>query len=302
MWRWAGFAVSLALVGLLLTSAAAKPPSCRPKPRCPPPTPTATVTPTATPTPTPSPTGWPDASNTGVPTGTQLTPSGTLNVTVTGAVINGRDITGSVTVNAPNVTIRNSRIRGGDFFLVRSNSTGLLIEDSEIIGDFSVCHVGIGSSNVTVRRTEFTGCENGMDMSNGGPLTVEDNWIHDLTVGGGAHTDGIQIGQGAHDLTIRHNTINPQSSGSPASTSAIIMWNEGDPQNTRVRIEHNQLDGSHAAVALYCPRQPASAIYINQNRLVRGVYGYTDACTGSHVTEFLGNVDDVTGLPVLGGS
>ena len=67
----------------------------------------------------------PDANNTGVPPGTNLTPSGSMTITAAGAVISGRAITGAVTVDAPNVTIRNSRIVSNDFMAIRSNSTGL---------------------------------------------------------------------------------------------------------------------------------------------------------------------------------
>src|SRR5262249_23250151 len=86
----------------------------------PPPSPAATPTPspTATPTPTPSPSGWPDASNTGVPAGTTLTPSGSLTITQAGAVIDALDVTGSVTVDAPNVTIKRTRIRSNAFRVI----------------------------------------------------------------------------------------------------------------------------------------------------------------------------------------
>jgi hypothetical protein len=252
------------------------------------------------PAPTPPPSGFPSASTTGVPVGKTLTPSGPLNITAAGTVIDGV-VAPHVIVNAPNVTIRNSRISSSAVWLVDNNSTGLVVEDSEIVGQGS-CHVGLGSNNFTVRRTEFTACENGMDIGTTGNVIVEDNWIHDLYTGGGAHTDGIQIGQGAHDLIIRRNHISPQDSGAPSSTAAIIMWTQANPQNTRVRIENNLLDGSHASVALYAPRMPASNIYINGNRFRRGVYGYADSVrVPSTVTEFNGNVDDVTGAPVRAG-
>ena len=59
----------------------------------------------------------------------------------------------------------------------------------------------------------------------------------------------------------------------------------------------NRLDGDGSPpYALYRPRQQASGIYINDNRMVRGVYGYTDSCVlGQTATEFSGNVDDATG-------
>jgi hypothetical protein len=249
-------------------------------------------------TPSPSQSGFPDASNTGVPPGTTLTRTGALNITQAGAVIDGVDAP-SVEVNAPNVTIRNSRIHSRSAWLVQNKSTGLVIEDSEVDGEGSNS-MSIGSSNFTLRRVEITGSENGMDIGAAGNVTVEDCYIHDLTTSGGAHTDGAQFGEGAHDILFRHNWISPspQDGGSPPATSAIIMWDEGGTQNTRVRIEDNVLDGSHASVALYAPRQPASDIYINGNRMRRGV-GYTNGVDVPRtVTEFHGNVDHDSGKPV----
>ena len=77
-------------------------------------------------------------------------------ITAAGAVISARAITGSVTVDAPNVTIRNSRIVSNDFMAIRSNSTGLVVEDSEILDGPDTgqnnCHNGIGFGGYTVRR------------------------------------------------------------------------------------------------------------------------------------------------------
>jgi hypothetical protein len=252
-------------------------------------------TPTPSPTPSPSPSGFPDASDTGVPDGTTLTPSGGLTINTAGAVIDARDISGPVIVNAPNVTITRSRIRTSASWGVDNNSTGLVIQDSEING-LGSNNTGIGSGNYTLRRVEITGSENGCDIGGAGTVTIEDSYIHDLTTANGAHTDGCQLGEGAHDVLFRHNTISPQDTGTPGSTSAIIMWDETGTQNTRVRIENNLLDGSHASYAVYSPRQPATDIYINNNRFLSGVYGYTSGVNvPTTVTQFTGNTDNGTG-------
>jgi hypothetical protein len=56
--------------------------------------------------------GYPDpnAGNVGVPAGTTLTASGSITVTTPGTVIDGKDITGTVTVSADDVTIRDTRV------------------------------------------------------------------------------------------------------------------------------------------------------------------------------------------------
>ena len=76
---------------------------------------------------------------------------------------------------------------------------------------------------------------------------------------------------------IRHNNIDPVP-GTQGATSAIIMHTGDDPQNHDVWIEDNRLDGGGSSVALYCPRLPAQRIYVNRNRMLRGVFGsYTDS-------------------------
>ena len=225
-----------------------------------------------------------------------------MTISTAGTVVDGRDITGSVTVNAPNVTIRNSRVRGNAFQLVASNSTGLVVQDSELINRPVAgqpnCHNAIGFGNYTARRVESTGCENGADMSDGNAV-LQDSYIHDLDLVGpswvfgtaGPHTDGVQLVTGGN-VRIVHNNI---SLGGPGGTSGVIAHLAADD----VRIEDNRIDGRGASYALYAPRTAKTAWHVNRNRMLRGVGGYT-ACVkpGNTVTEFAGNVDDGTGAAI----
>ena len=230
---------------------------------------------------------FPDASNTGVPAGKTLKPSSGITVTQDGTVIDGVDAPW-IEVQAANVTIRNSRLSGCDICIVNS-STGLVVEDVTIEGADGT---GILFGNYTARRVDVSGNENGFNV--GDNTTVVDSWVHDLDASGDNHTDGIQSsGGGAGNVVIRHNNIE----GAPGSNAAIIMHTGGDPQNHDWRIENNRLTDPH--VALYCPRAAASNIYIVNNRFDRmGTGYYTDSCSGTHVTEFAGNVDDGSGAPL----
>jgi hypothetical protein len=276
--------------------------------RTPTPTPTSTPTPTptSTPTPTPTPGGYPNAGNTGVPAGTTLTPSGRITVTKAGTVISGLDVSAQgqspvIAIAAPNVTIRNTRVRGNAMALIQNDSTGLVVEDSELINapvaGQANCHNGIGTGNYTVRRLEITGCENGAETFKGN-VVIESAWIHDLDLIGPSwvfgnaqpHTDGIQL-NGASNVVIRNNTIDPLPPGKTGGTSAIIGFNGGD----NVRIEGNLIDGGGSSYAIYAPRTAKSAWFIDSNLMGRGLYGYT-ACVklGNTVTSFAGNLDATT--------
>ena len=247
---------------------------------------------------------YPDASCTGVPPGTTLTPSGGLTLSTPGTVINALDITGNIVVNAPNVTIRNTRIHSNSMWVIDNNSTGLVVEDSEIINrpvsGQNNCHNGIGSNNFTVRRTEITGCENAANFG-GDNIVFEDNYVHDLdnigpsyVWGNGPHTDGIQMEPGSDNIVVRHNYIDPiGKTFGDGGTSAIIMGVNGSQNN--VRIEDNYLDGRNSSYALYMPRQQSQGNVVSRNKMQRGTYGYT-ACVKLGVTtaEFNDNRDATT--------
>jgi hypothetical protein len=275
----------------------------RPKRRCSksPPAPRSAPSP-APPGESPTPPGGrPDASNTGVPAGVTLTQvtADPLRITQAGTVVSGREFLGKVEVAAPNVTIRNSRFRDDGWWQVHSQSTGLVIEDSEFIGTVP-CHNSIGYGNFTVRRSEFTGCENAADVGDGN-VVFADSWVHDLETEvahpdspfDSPHTDGIQ----GVDLNVRitHNTIDPVAGG--GGTSAIIMNTNGAGRD--VWIEDNYLDGRGTSYALYANRQPSTNVNINRNQMVRGAFGYT-ACMrpGVTVTQFNDNRDATTGAGI----
>jgi hypothetical protein len=61
--------------------------------------------------------GFPDATNTGANCA-GLAPSGPVTVTRDGAVVEGRNITGSITVQASDVTIRNDCVTSSDLYPV----------------------------------------------------------------------------------------------------------------------------------------------------------------------------------------
>lgn len=263
--------------------------------------------PTSPPPPPPS-TGFPDASNTGVPAGTTLTAyAGPSNITAANTVISGKTM-GSIQVSAPGVTIRNSRINGTVTVDDRSftdQQTPLLIEDSEI-----VCQggggTGVEESDFIVRRVEITKCENGFSINQN--ALIEDSYIHDLYNSSAAHADGAQLSFGhwngssypccARDVTFRHNTMYGMGDGDTTfGTSAIISNPRGD---VNILIENNLMAGG--AYTLYCDYNGTATNYrvIDNHFSTRfkatvGFYGVSTGCSDETQS---GNVIHETGQPI----
>ncbi|TAH33658.1 hypothetical protein EYC59_04630, partial [Candidatus Saccharibacteria bacterium] len=171
----------------------------------------------------------PDATNTGVPTGTALTVvNGDLNITTAGQVVEGKDVRGFVNISASNVTFRNSIVRGGAANsgfrgVIQINSgSAIKIENVEVNPTTpSVYWDGIKGSGFTATAVNISRTVDGMKLSSNS--TVENSYIHDLAYfasdpsqgGGETHNDGIQILDGA-SITVRNNNINPGSGGNAA--------------------------------------------------------------------------------------
>ena len=268
--------------------------------------PSASASPSVSPSPSPTATGgnncqadpgrcgFPNDASTGATAAAGTTVlNGNRAYTVAGQVVSNTTINGCVEVRAANVSFRNVAFNvGGCFWGVRNFSTGLQVIDSSITCA-GTNGTAFGSSDLSLLRVDISRCENGLNVA--GRVSVTDSWIHDMNGGnGGAHTDGAQFNQGASDILFQHNTINvgPQN----GATSAIIAWNEGDPQNRNVTIAGNLLAGG--TYTLYCPRQNSANFRVVNNRFGTFEFGSTDSCVSGHVAEFSGNVRDSTGLPL----
>jgi hypothetical protein len=254
---------------------------------------------------------YPDASCTGVPTGTALTVvSGGMTINTDGTIVDGKDIHGCVVVNAKDVTIRNSKITcpsNQSNIAVLTEDHGyvgsrLLVEDSEVsCGNTN--GTAFSEANLTARRLNVHGCENGFDVNQ--YMIIEDNYIHDLYDDAVAHTDGIQFAtghfingnqlvSGASNVTITHNSILVHG------TSAIITGRSGTDEN--VLIQSNLFAGG--AFTLYCEQLGTKGInyrVINNHFSTMfypkvGAYGPWTDCENEDVVT--GNVYHESGLPV----
>jgi hypothetical protein len=262
-----------------------------PRPRA---TTTSPAAPVAAPAPAPakpvSPAGRPGASSTGVPADTTLTPSGELRITTANQVIDGLDISGPVTVEAPGVVIKNSRIHGDDVYGVLVRAGSVTITDTEISGFEN----GIaGDSWVALRVNIHSVYGDGVKF--GDDVTLQDSWIHDVTPSADAHADGGQMQSGVSNLVVKHNVID-MSSASSANSALFLAPDLGPSTSGPVTIDGNWLDGGN--FSLYCVdgnngQYFVQNISITNNKFGRGsAYGPAQINVG--VTES-GNVWADTG-------
>lgn len=197
----------------------------------------------------------PDATTTGVPTGTPLTVrEGDLTITQAGTVIDGMDVRGFITVKAKNVTIRNTVVRGRPTTTARGLVTvektgGLTIEDSEIYAanpSWFVDGLRAGGS-LTARRLNIHDVIDTMHLYGELPVVLESSWLHDTlhyeddpAHSDGSHDDNIQIVKST-DVTIKGNRIE-------GAYNAAIMITQGVGPASGIKITNNVIGGGSCSV------------------------------------------------------
>jgi hypothetical protein len=196
----------------------------------------------------------PGPNNTGVPAGTTLTVyNGDLTITTAGATYSGLDIHGYLRVEAPNVTVKDSIIRGGTGPIgngivsdTTASATNFVLEDSTVVPQYPVVGLDdVKGWNYTMLRDNIYGSVDGLKMY-GDNATVQDSYIHDLVTyahdpaqnNGPSHSDGVQILSG-HNLKIIGNTIVGQ-------TNSTIMITQDHGAAGNILIDGNWLTGQGA--------------------------------------------------------
>jgi hypothetical protein len=139
-----------------------------------------------------------------------LTPSGSITASTAGQVIENKDVTGQITVAAPNVTIRNVRVTatasGSGSAAISGNEPGLKVINSTVRGS------GPGSSTVeaairdyaglTVEGSNLTLCN---ECVQGWPLTMKNTYSKVSSIYPGAHAENIYICSGT--VNVDHSTL-----------------------------------------------------------------------------------------------
>lgn len=200
--------------------------------------------------------GEPGRDNTGIPSGVSLERhDDDLTITQAGQVITGMDIHGFVTIQAPNVVIENSRIRGGNapsthraLVMVNSPNNSVTIRDSELAPDAAHWNIdGVRGMNITAERVNIHKVIDHFQIY-GDNVTIRDSWLHDNAHfendpnwgGKPSHDDNIQIQKG-HNIRIENNHIS-------GAHNAAIMVTQDQAQVVNLAIRNNFLDGGSCIV------------------------------------------------------
>ena len=199
--------------------------------------------------PKPSDCGFPDATNTGVPPGTELTRvDGDVVLDEPGMTYSGVELHGAIQVVADDVTIEKVRIVSDAYYPIRTfgdrQPKDTVIRDVEIDMQGQDEGKGIAFNDYTATRVWF---HNGLDCAHAGSNVVITDSFCDLPKlkrGSAAHADGFQS-DGGRNLVFRHNTVrNPNG-----QTAAILMSTNTAPID-KVVVDGNLLSGGGYTV--YC--------------------------------------------------
>lgn len=283
--------------------------------------PTTTTPPPTTTPPVPPPSGgcpaypaMPNASCTGWQhTGVSLTPyTGPLTITTPGTVIDGKDVSGTLSIQADNVTITRSRVRG-HINTGYGENTGILIQDVEVNpGNDNGSLSAIGNSGFTCIRCNVYNAGQGFNITSN--VTIKDSYVHDLFGQGSSHNEPI-VSNGGGPFTIVHNELvgnfNSARTGGGMSASLALYGDFGQIRD--VLVQYNRFNlGNGGSYCVYAGSVPGKAYPVASNtrflnnRFGRalqpncGQYGPVTAYSGANGNAWAGNVWDDTGAPVNG--
>lgn len=246
----------------------------------------------------PSGCGYPDQTNTGWQhTGVTLKTvyQDPYYIDTEGAVIDGLDIHGCVSVRAKNVTITRSKITCGNQPMVKNFEpdgngglidigAGLVMQDVEFDGQGNPDSSGVAFDSYKVIRGNFHNIGTAVRLGNN--VDVEDSYVHDIAFTTTSHNGGFPS-DGGSGIIVRHNTVlmNTQN-GFP-----IALYNAESPgvivQN--VVVDNNLLAGGN--YIFYCGSSGNTSpnLSVTNNRLSKliysngGYYGATAGCEGAAI-------------------
>jgi hypothetical protein len=212
----------------------------------------------------PSSSGFPDASSTGVPSGTRLTTyTGPCTITANNTVIDAKTVNCNLAIHAKGVIIKRSKING-NMGTEEGTAHSYTLQDSEV--DAGVYQgAALGSTNMTVLRSDIHGGQTSVYCY--ANCTIRDSYLHGQRLPDGvdwhlgaflANDNGNDPG-GRTNAVLIHNTIacdaTPNSSDGGCSGD-INLYGDFGPI-TYVTLDNN-LFGANPGLS-YCVYGGSSA-------------------------------------------
>ena len=244
--------------------------------------------------PTPGTCSYPGAATTGVPAGTTLKqvpaqvtsgPGWTWNattktavVTADGTVVSGLSVSGTLQINADNVTVKNVKVTtGGNFGISLTHTAGVTIANSTISGQnattgrvsYAIDDVYGDSTGTTIKANNISDFRTAVQVSTG---LADGNYIHDPGFAPGDHTNGFYVGGGTQPLTIQNNTIFDSLGQTDAINLDAATPGPAAPVANKT-IRNNLLaGGSYTIYAGAASGSRTSGIVITGNRFGQNYY------------------------------
>lgn len=250
----------------------------------------------------------PEPDRTGVPPKKKLrVHRGDLVIRTAGKVVDGLEVHGRVSVQAPNVTIRNTRVivpTGSETAGISNNNSsghGMLVRNVEVRAASAAPGVnGVVGHDFTLEGSEIHHVTDQVHIT-GSNVTVRNNWFHDnyhfesdpYQGGGASHDDSIQI-IGGGNITIANNRFTGAYNAGVQITQSIRDVNG-------VTIRDNLLGGGGCTVNIAEKgRGPVQGVVIRDNRFLsdQRIDGCAIIRPTSTKVSHSGNVWDDTGRAV----
>ncbi|MFI5623837.1 right-handed parallel beta-helix repeat-containing protein [Nocardioides sp. NPDC051685] len=252
--------------------------------------------------------GSPGPRDTGVPPKKKLrVHNGDLVIRTPGEVVDGLEVHGRISVEAPNVTIRNTLVivpTGSETAGISNNNgngAGMLVSNVEVMAENAAPGVnGVVGHDFTLESSEIHHVTDQVHIT-GSNVIVRDNWLHDnyhfendpYQDGGASHDDSIQI-IGGSNITIADNRFT-------GAYNAGVMITQSIGDVSDVTIRDNLLGGGGCTVNIAeKSRGPIRGTEIHDNRFLsdQRVDGCAIIHPSSTKVNHSGNVWDDTGRPV----
>jgi hypothetical protein len=238
--------------------------------------------------------GYPDPTNTGVPAGVPLTPSGSITVTKAGTVISGLEVSGTINIAAANVTIENTRVTqnttcgatnacGNYAIRIAQGFPGIVIRNVEtrtVAGDSCQQDIRNTGSEVTIEGAYLHACDGNVYAV--GPTLLKDSYgIAKIDISSD-HIENVYLNETT--FTALHDSL-----FNPVNQTAVIFGNSGggtDVTNCSniITITNSLLAGGGYSLypCAHSSQPGSSSLNVEGNHFARCVSAETYEASGGH--------------------